>query len=208
MAQGSGIVDVRDAVVPRLDDDVFGDVAGGSGVSGEDNIIPHDKRLIGLLLEVWERPVDPDLVEVAHGTVLREKITRELAELVATLVQLVTANVEPVVGEELRKLFVNLTSDFVRLVVEDVQLTWVGLDSSVLWPVVVAPPRIDASQHVLVYLFPARACMAWHVYFWNDTYASGSCIVDDALEGVFRINLVRRISILDHVWVGFQLHGP
>lgn len=208
VAEGSGVVDVGDAVVPGLDDDVLGDFAGGGGVGGEDDIVPHDEGLVGLLLEVGDGAVDPDLVEVAHGVVLGEELASEAAEVVAVHVELVAANVEPVVGEDPGELLVHFAGDFVGLVVEDVELARVGLDGGMGRPVVVRPPGVDAGQDALVNLFPARASVTGHIDFRDNADTTGSSIADDFLEDILAVDLIEGIGIFGHVGVSLEFYRP
>ena len=60
------IANVIKAVVPSLEDNVFGDNASSSHISGELDIFPHDESLVCLRAEVWQGSVDPDFVEIAH----------------------------------------------------------------------------------------------------------------------------------------------
>lgn len=197
-----------EAIVPGLEDDVLGDGAGGSDVSGELDIFPHDEGLVDLRAEVGDGPVYPVLVEIAHGLSRVEPGEAEGAEVVAVGKEFVATNVEPVVREDGRDLLINLSSHFVSLVVENVKLAGVGLHGGVLWPVVVGPPAVLASQDRLIDLLPARACVTRHVNFRNDANATGSCVADELFQDVLGIDLILRVSILSHVGIGRDLNGP
>ena len=94
------------------------------------------------------------VVECARR-VLGEPVLGELAEVVAVGVELVTADVEEVLGEEGRELVVDVLDDLVGLGVHQLELSWVRLDGGVERPVVVRPPRVLAGDDVWVDLLPA-----------------------------------------------------
>ena len=195
-------------VVPGLQNDIFRYFTSGSHSSRQLDILPHDEGFVGLLAEVWHSSVDPNLIQVTHGLPRCEELSSEGAEVVAVEEQLVATNVEPVVREDVRNLLVHLPGDFISLVVQNVKLAWVWLNSGVQRPIVVGPPAVLACEDVLVNLAPTRASMTWHVNLRNDANATCCSVADDLLQIRLRKDFVARVSVFCHLRIGLDLKRP
>ena len=214
VSHGGEVGNVGNTVVPGLHDDVLGDLLGMS-ISGEDNILPHHETTVlvvavGLGGEDGHGLVDPVLVkvEVGAGLVGGEPVADRLAEVEAAGLELITTNVEDVLGEALGELRVDVLDDIVGLGVDHVELTRVGLHSGVQRPVVVGPPGVLAGDDALVDLLPSGGRVAGHVDLGDDTNTASAAVGNNVGDIVGRELLSGRVSVLGHLRVGAELHGP
>ena len=75
-------------------------------------------------------------------------------------------------------------------------------------PVIVRPPRILASDDVLVDLLPARCRVTGHVDFGDDADTTGERVVDNSVNVGAVVGFAGGVGVLGHLGVGVDLDGP
>jgi hypothetical protein len=202
-------LDVGNAVVPRLHDDILGDLVG-SKVGRENRVFPHHQATARSVTEDGQSLVDVHLgkVSVALAWVALEPIHGVARVVVAVALELIESDVEQVISEDIGQLAVHILDERVGARVSDIKLTRVGLNSRVVSPAIVIPPGISAGDGLLVNLGPAQGRVTRHVNLRIDTDTTLTTISDQLLDVLLGVNLTRRVSILGHLGVLLDLNRP
>lgn len=114
----------------------------------------------------------------------------------------------PVVREDARELLVDVFNDLIGLAVENLQLAWVGLNSSVVSPDVIGPPSVCACHDIGINSLPTRHCMAGHVRLGDHTNCTLLGILDHVVDIVMGESLRGRICVERHAGVNLHHDRP
>ena len=147
-------------------------------------------------------------IGVGARSILGEPAVDVGREVEAVGHELITTDVEDVVGEDAGKLLVDFLDRGVGGRVGDVELARVRLDGGVLGPVVVGPPRVVAGDNLRVDLAPTRGGVAGHVNLGNEANAAGAGVAEEISDVLVGVLLALRIGILGHLRESLELDGP
>src|SRR5690606_8128995 len=102
----------------------------------------------------------------------------------------------------------NILDQLVCTRVDNIQLTWGGLDSGVFGPVVVRPPGITTSNSLGIDKSPASASVTWSFKFRNDTNTTSATIFDNLLNILLSVNFTLAVGITKELRIFLNFNGP